>query len=340
MAVATGTYHALALMKSGEVYGWGSNENGQLGGWDIHNKTRPQLIVDIPDKVVGLAAGAYHSLALTARNKVYGFGRNIEGQLGVGTAQEIKRPRLIKGIHDKVVSLAAGDYHSLALTEGGDIYSWGENVHGQLGDGSTNHSEFPQLIKGIPGKVIGITAGSHHSLAVLENGMVFGFGENTFGQLGDETKTDKTHPQLIESIPAKVVGIAAGAIHTVALLQSGKVYGCGYNENGQLGVRITKGDGPHLNEALPGKVISIAAGNYHTLALLDNGTVYGCGSNENGQLGSDNFSKEITHDFIPIIISKMEKSTILCPFGKGGKAVGYTELERKFRELLGQEISL
>ena len=139
----------------------------------------------------------------------------------------------------KVVNIAAGSLHSLALLEGGEVYAWGMNGNGQLGNGTYKDRNVPKLIKTLPGKVVGIAAGYYHTLAFLENGKVFGWGRNAEGQLGNGTTIDNTCPQIIESITGKVVGIAAGAYHSLALLEGGEVYAWGMNGDGQLGIGAT-----------------------------------------------------------------------------------------------------
>ena len=196
------------------------------------------------------------------------------------------RPQQIKGIPGKVVKLASGVYHSLALLESGEVYGWGLNIEGQLGDKTRKARKRPQPIKGFPGKVIDITAGAYHSMALLESGEVYAWGRNSRYELGDGTSLNKLSPQLVKT--------------------------------------------------LPDKVVSIAAGYYHSLALLNGGEVYGWGSNYDGRLGDG----KLLEVHLPRIICIVEKRILLSPFGKGGRAVGYGELEIKFRELLSQAFIL
>ena len=212
----------MALLDSGEVYSWGWNRNGQLGDGTTQDRSCPNLTEAMPGKVVGIAAGDYHSLARLESGEFYSWGWNQNGQIGDGTTQERYHPQLIKDIPNKGVGIAAGDHHSLALIEDGKIYSWGTSDEGQLGDGTTKRRKRPQLIKDIPDKVVSIAASGNHSLALLESGDVYGWGWNDEGQLGDGTTKRRKCPQLIKDIPDKVVGIAAGAYHSVAFLRVGK----------------------------------------------------------------------------------------------------------------------
>ena len=333
MAVAKGFYHSLALGINGEVYGWGHNNHGQLGEGNSSSIDSPRLIKGIPGKVFCITAGDYHSLALMENGKVYGWGGNEYGQLGDGTKKDRRNPKLIKGIPGKVVGIAAGSLHSLVVTENGELYGWGRNQNGELGDGSIEDRKYPKLIKGIRGKVTSIAAGFQHSVALLESGKVYGWGGNDNRQQGNGTIRDRKLPKLIKYIPGKVTGIAVGIFHTVALLESGKVYGWGGNAFGQLGDKtLADRDRPKLIKGFTTKVTSIAAGEYESLALLENGELYGWGRNAHFELGRD-----LTDT---ILFPKIDKSILRLSFAKGGRIVGFNELEVKLRQLIGQEIHL
>ena len=295
VAVAAGIFHSLALFKSGEVYGWGENESGQVGDGTTKDRNQPQLIEGFPSKVMSIAAGSFHSLAITENGEVYGWGDNGCGQVGDGTRQKKVCPQLIKGIQGKVAGIAAGGYHSLVFLDSGKVYGWGWNEYGQMEDETTGVTSRPKLIKDIPGKVVGIAAGYQHSLVLLESGKVYGWGRNEEGELGDGTTQERRHPQLITGIPGKVIGISAGNYHSLALLESGEVYGWGSNENGQIGggnLMVRKY--PEAISGIPGKALSIASGDYHSLVEIENGVVYGWGDNSFWQLG-DSISQNRTH---------------------------------------------
>ena len=141
-----------------------------------------------------------------------------------------------------MISLATGHSHSFALLEDGKVYGWGWNRYFQLGDGTTQNRWHPQIIKGLPGKVVKVATGYYHSLApLLEDGRLFGWGENAAGGIGDGTTEDISKPKLISSIPGQVVDLAAGEYHSLALLENGDIYGWGHNTEGQLGGSL-KGD--------------------------------------------------------------------------------------------------
>jgi alpha-tubulin suppressor-like RCC1 family protein len=162
--------------------------------------------------------------------------------------------------------------------------SWGENLSGQLGDGIFNaSSNVPVQVVGLR-FVVAVSAGGHHSLALLADGTVVAWGEDEFGQLGDGTTERSNVPVAVTGLTG-VKAISAGGGHSLALLSNGTVMAWGDNEGGQLGDGSTTGsEVPVAVTGLTG-VKAISAGGGHSLALLNDGTVMAWGENEAGQLG-------------------------------------------------------
>jgi alpha-tubulin suppressor-like RCC1 family protein len=174
------------------------------------------------------------------------------------------------------LTVATTHYHALA---------WGQNLFGQLGDGTFNtSSNVPTQVVGLK-FVAAVSAGGHHSLALLADGTVVAWGENEFGQLGVGTTETSNVPVAVTGLSG-VKAIAAGGHHSLALLSNGTVMAWGDNEGGQLG------DGSRTAREVPVAVTgltgvkAISAGGGHSLALLNNGTVMAWGENEAGQLGN------------------------------------------------------
>lgn len=194
--VAGGHSHSLALTNTGVVYAWGENVFGQLGVGlsEVDYMPTPVKVWDGDmenEGVDAIAAGALFSIALKD-GKVYGWGWNIFGELGVGDYYNKNVPTIITGaLGSKTVkAIAAGQNHSLALTTDGKVYSWGQNNYGQLGT-SGNDRSYPQEINGGAlgnNNVSAIAAGYYHSLA-LKEGKVYSWGYNIAGQLGDGNRT-------------------------------------------------------------------------------------------------------------------------------------------------------
>ena len=303
-SIAAGYGHSLALPTDGKVYTWGYNFYGQLGlgtSGDDADEDSPTLITALSNITVSsIAAGIYHSLALTTDGEVYAWGGNEYGQLGLGTigyGTDEDSPTLITALSNITVSsIAAGYYHSLALTTDGKVYAWGSNGNGQLGLGTSGDGTYeksPTLITALSNiTVSSIAAGNNNSLALTTDGKVYAWGYNEYGQLGLSTSgfdADKDSPTLITALSIITVSsIAAGAFHSLALTTDEEVYAWGYNYYGQLGLDTSGIDAdeksPTLITALSNiTVSSIAAGNRHSLALTTDGKVDWAGREWEGE---------------------------------------------------------
>jgi alpha-tubulin suppressor-like RCC1 family protein/trehalose-6-phosphatase len=181
-------------------------------------------------------------------------------------------------------SVEGGNRHSLALMSDGTVRAWGSNIEGALGVGSSvDDSLIPIPIVGLTG-VTAISAGDGHSLALMNNGTVKGWGENIFGGVGSGDNVDHYSPVNVLDFNG-ASAISAGGFFSIALKTDGTVWGWGKNDMGQLG------DGTTTNRLLPVQVVgltgvlAISAGQSHSLALKSNGTVVAWGLNDLGQLG-------------------------------------------------------
>ena len=137
--MAAGGGHSLALTAEGALFSFGLGEYGQLGHGDAANQLQPKRVVALAkERVVGVAAGMFHSLALTAEGTLLSFGQGTCGRLGHGDTEKQPWPKLVAALaKESVVNLAAGGGHSLALTAKGALFSFGVGRHGQLGHDDT-----------------------------------------------------------------------------------------------------------------------------------------------------------------------------------------------------------
>ncbi|UQA93700.1 RCC1 domain-containing protein [Streptomyces halobius] len=304
-AIATGSYygwgHSLALLEDGTVRAWGYGDYGQLGYGAKDNQFTPVAVkVDKNTELSGVKAIAgpmveqynwegMFSLALLKNGTVRSWGYNYYNSLGDGSADTRLMPVTV--VVDKgkpltgVKALAAGAHHCLALLEDGTVRAWGYNDFGQLGNGNQSAQAFavPVTIndKGDPlTGVEAIAAGGKFSLALMKDGTVRAWGRNNDGQLGIDSIEDRSKRPVVVKMAKNgaplrgVKALAAGAYHSMALLEDGTLRAWGRNAHGQLGigetttnektpvvVRFTKGGEP-LNA-----VTAIAAGAYHSMAI-------------------------------------------------------------------------
>jgi alpha-tubulin suppressor-like RCC1 family protein len=281
--ITAGDTHTLVVSRDGTIWGFGSNGWGYLGD----NSTTPR---SLPVRAVGVtgikdvAAGYLHSLAVGLDGRVYSFGTNSSGQQGDGATNGYRTVPWPVPAVTNAVAVAAGQNHSLALTNTGEVFAWGANGSGQLGLGfaSSTPSPTPTLIPGLSG-IVGIAAGESHSLAWTTSGALYAWGNNGNGRLGDNSTTQRTSPVLITGISG-VAEVAAGRYHTIARTTSGQLFTWGRNGQGQLGLGNTTDRWiPTQVTALSG-VQAIGAGHNHTLASTAT-TTYVWGQNNSSQVG-------------------------------------------------------
>jgi len=236
-AIACGSAYCLAV-QNGAAYGWGLNQYGQLGNGTTTSQSIPVAVTGLSSGVTTIAGGGAHSLAVQD-GAVFAWGLNNHGQLGDGTTTDSSMPVAVSSLSSGVIDIATGLYHNLAV-QNGAVYAWGINESGQLGDGTAgvgNYRWSPFAIPSLSSDVTDIAAGRFHSLAV-QNGSVYAWGWNTFGQLGDGTTTDCWLPVEIPGLH-DIVQVAANEGSSYALASDGSLWLWGWNSYGQLGLGDT-----------------------------------------------------------------------------------------------------
>jgi alpha-tubulin suppressor-like RCC1 family protein len=349
-AIAAGDYHSLFLKSDGSLWVMGANNSpapfgqnnytGQLGDGTYNNTNQPEQIV--ASNVTAIAAGGgmradigyptfgmrsvSHSLFLKSDGSLWAMGDNRYGELGDGTTDSgnyiTNLPEQI--VASNVTAIAAGAVFSLFLKSDGSLWAMGDNVAGELGDGTTDSGNYitnlPEQI--VASNVTAIAAGSAHSLFLKSDGSLWAMGDNSYGELGDGTTDDGNYiTNLPEQIVASnVTAIAARGFSSLFLKSDGSLWAMGFNADGQLG------DGTYNNTNLPEQIVAsnvtaIAAGGGtlgsdpdpiggHSLFLKSDGSLWGMGFNYNGQLGNGTYStnfpwcgtnrpEQITSGFLP-----------------------------------------
>jgi len=304
-AIAANSLYTVALRNDGTVWTWGDNLYGQLGNEAIPvggQSSIPVQVTGLSD-VKAIAAGANHVVALERDGTVWTWGFGGSGQLGydlIGTNYSTI-PGRVPGLSG-VLSIAAGETFTAALTSDGTVWTWGGNQEKQLGyeTGTPHYNSVPKQVPQL-NHVESIAAGFRHMLAIKRDGTVWAWGGNSSGQLGN----GKAGFNENSSVPVrvmtdqhvgldKVASLAAGPFHSYAVPESGALWGWGYNYFGELGDGTFEVQYPLARRLLMKSVASLSTGSYHTLAIKKDGTVWSWGTlNDHYQLGRKSGSPSI-----------------------------------------------
>lgn len=278
----------------GDIYTFGRGDAGQLGVEGVTTTGLPQHILQ-GLTIVSICGGMTHAMALEANGTVFAWGSNAYGQIGINSPEQTQpTPTRVTGklLHEDVVAIACGGYHSMALSFNGTVLTWGYNLNGELGDNSFilkyEATRVGALLQGK--RIVQIAAGMHHSMALGSDGTVYSWGRNNRGQLGDTTKTNRFLPV---QVPGPLYGlpvyhIVAGGYFSAALAVDGRIYSWGANDGGQLGDGTTI-DRPTATAVsiLPvnESVVTVSAGGTFMHAITATRRIYSWGENMVGQLG-------------------------------------------------------
>lgn len=299
-AVSAGTEQSYAIDETGQVWGWGNDQYGQLGRGTFGSTLNPTpaLVMAEDDAPLGSApgkaivqvsSGFVHTLALAADGTVYAWGAGGQGRLGLGDQTARNRATVVGGL-PSIALVYAGQFHSLVIDDQGRLWTWGNNGDGQQMLEPGTHQILPRLVTG-PGSedLRGLAGGWAHSATIDSAGNLYAVGRGTEGQLGRGGFTSSS--VLAASGVTSVVRVTSGNLHMGAVLANGRVRTWGYGLFGQLGNGTTTSSATPVAVLGPGTeseltdIQAIFSGSDHMLAVGNDLTLYSWGRNENGQLG-------------------------------------------------------
>ena len=246
------------------------------------------------------ACGYDHTVVVSSDGEVHSFGRNNNGQLGLGHNNNVSLPSPIPNL-PKIMEISCGYYFTVCIDNEGGLWSFGANDYGQLGTGNTTRYNIPQKIEHIP-PVRSVSCGHNHVLIATNDSNLWSCGYNGNGELclgntaGSQSKYQQTSFQQISKI-------SAGGYHSFFQNNNGEIFSCGYNYNGEVGlghfnspqIKIT------LIPNLPLNIVQFCSGDYHSLFLDSKGNVFSVGYNEYGQLGLGHNNNQNVLNQIPNI---------------------------------------
>jgi ELWxxDGT repeat protein len=313
----SGSRFTCAILDNGDLKCWGRDSNGELGdgGSNTNTNAPSSTAIDLGTgrTAVSVAGGSNHVCAILDNGDLKCWGYDNFGQLGDGgtnTGTNAPSSTAIDlGTGRTAVAVDAGEFHTCAILDNGDMKCWGRDNNGQLGDGGSNTNTNTPSSTAIdlgPGRTaVAVATGTSHTCAILDNGDLKCWGADDHGKLGDGgTNTEINAPSSTAidlGTGRTAVAVSADSEHTCAILDNGEAKCWGRDRYGQLGdggtshsstTHLTAPSSTAINLGTGRTAVAVDTGRYHSCALLDNGDVKCWGHDYNGQLGDGGFSTD------------------------------------------------
>ena len=323
--ISSSNTHTCVVASNNQAYCWGLNTNGQLGNNSTAQSTVPVAVYNSGAlsglTIKTISVGDSHTCVIASNNQAYCWGLNTNGQLGNSSTTQSLVPVAVttsgplSGLYIK--SIDASSSHSCAVASDNNAYCWGNNASGQLGNNSTNQSTAPTPVT-TSGALSGlfvksISLGNNHSCVIASNNRAYCWGDNTNGQLGNNSTTQNLTPASVYTSGSLnglfVNSIYSGANHTCIIASNNNAYCWGLNANGQLGNNSTTQSivpaAVTTSGSLNGLTVkSVTAGYSHTCIIASDYKLYCWGNNTNGQLGNNSTIQSL----VPVATSTITDS--------------------------------
>ncbi|MQL74597.1 hypothetical protein Taro_006979 [Colocasia esculenta] len=279
---AAAKFHSVAVSDRGELYTWGFGRGGRLGhpDFDIHSGqaaviTPRQVTLGLGSRhVKSIAAAKHHTVIATENGEVFTWGSNREGQLGYTSVDTQPTPRRVSSLRSKIIAVAAGNKHTAAVAESGEVFTWGCNKEGQLGYGTSNSASnyTPRMVEYLKGKTLqAVSAAKYHTIVLGVDGEVFTWGHRFVNPrrviIAQNIKKSGSAPLKFHRMERlHVIAIAAGMVHSTALTDDGTLF---YWVSSDPDLRCQQ-----VYPLCGRNIVSISAGKYWTAAVTTTGDVY------------------------------------------------------------------
>ncbi|ONK74270.1 uncharacterized protein A4U43_C03F4530 [Asparagus officinalis] len=280
--IAASKFHSAAVSSRGELYTWGFGRGGRLGhpDFDIHSGqaaviTPREVTVGLGSRrVKAIAAAKHHTVIATESGEVFTWGSNREGQLGYTSVDSQATPRRVSSLRSRVIAISAANKHTAAVTESGEVFTWGCNKEGQLGYGTSNSASnyTPRMVEYLKGKVFrGVSAAKYHTVVLGADSEIYTWGHRLVTPrrvvIARSLKKSGNAPLKFHRMERlRVVSVAAGMTHSTALTDDGALF---YWVSADPDLRCQQ-----VHSMCGRNIVSISAGKYWTAAVTTTGDVY------------------------------------------------------------------
>ena len=286
--VSSGDEHSLGLRTNGTTWSWGQANNGRLGNnTATGNVSSPVSVVGGFTDWCNISAGLNFSLAIRTNGTIWGSGLQTEGQLGDGTAANKSSPVSVVGGFTDWCQVSAGNNHSAAVRTNGTLWAWGCNGAGRLGNNNTANVSSPVSVVGGLTNWCGVSAGGGHTLGLNTSGVLWAWGNGSYGRLGYNCNTTQSSPVSVVGGFTDWCQISAGGYQSAAVRTNGTLWVWGYGHQGQIGDNAGV-----VQRSSPVSVVGgftnwcqATSGSQHVFGLRTNGTLWAWGANCYGRLG-------------------------------------------------------
>ena len=340
--IASGREHSCVRFSNGGLKCWGKNDEGQLGYGNQDNRgdnsnemgsRLPWINLGVGKSAKAISAGTGHTCAILNDDSVKCWGRNFDGELGIGDSdnnRELTPTAVNLGTGKSAKMIATGHIHTCAILNDDSLKCWGSNTYGQLGYGDKTHRNAPAdstVNLGTGKSAKKIATGAWHTCAILNDNSVRCWGSNYAGQLGIDSQTSVPSPRTVDLGEGRSAqGIFLGLDHTCALLDDDALACWGKNSYNQAGIAHLSGTlDPKFNLLVPHIVNfaqddqypqSLSLGEEHTCAILDDDSLICWGSGANGQLGYESTDNQSTLPTTSIDLGT-DKTVTMVTSGRG-----------------------